>query len=234
MYFNLFKMNTVRQIHCVGSLRTVAKYMYSKNSSGKICFKIPLPYMQICCFSTTKSMKKEDVIPKPDEDSLLEVYRGSICNYVYRVKAFSLMTSVFSLATQPFILNRALESEEVNIAIIVGSCTFVGFFTFVTPLLLHLITKKYILRLHYCPKTNSYTATTYSFFLNNKHDNFKADEINIPELPGMLTTFEAKGKPYFVDKNCFLDINHYKKIMGFDKPLDFKLSKPESVKKDSF
>lgn len=66
-------------------------------------------------------------------------------------------------------------------------------------------------------------------------DKFRADEINVPEIPGFLTTFEAKGKRYFVDKDCFSDISHYKKIMGFDKPLDFKLAKPEpdSVKKDS-
>lgn len=117
-------------------------------------------------------MKKEEVLLKPGEDSALEVYRGSICNYVYKVKAFSLMTSIFGIATQPVILSRAFESEA-SIAIIIGSCTFFGFFTFMTPMLLHVLTKKYVLTLQYYPETDSYTATTYSFFLNKFHVSIK-------------------------------------------------------------
>lgn len=33
----------------------------------------------------------------------------------------------------------------------------------------------------------------------------------------------AKGKPLFVDPNQFSDISHYAKMMGYDKPIDFKL-----------
>lgn len=44
-------------------------------------------------------------------------------------------------------------------------CTIGGFFTFVTPLLLHFITKKYVTELHYNPQTEEYTATTISLLL---------------------------------------------------------------------
>lgn len=39
----------------------------------------------------------------------------------------------------------------------------------------------------------------------------------------MFTTLEAKGKPLFFDPRLFSDHNHYAKLMGYDKPIDFKL-----------
>lgn len=33
----------------------------------------------------------------------------------------------------------------------------------------------------------------------------------------------AKGKPLFMDPNQFTDTSHYAKMMGYDKPMDFKL-----------
>lgn len=44
-------------------------------------------------------------------------------------------------------------------------CGVVGFFTFVTPVLLHVITKKYVTEITYDESTEEYTATTISFFL---------------------------------------------------------------------
>lgn len=39
----------------------------------------------------------------------------------------------------------------------------------------------------------------------------------------MFTTMKAKGKPLFIEARHFFDPLHYAKIMGYDKPLDFKL-----------
>ena len=38
----------------------------------------------------------------------------------------------------------------------------------------------------------------------------------------MFTTFKVHDKPLFVDLSMFSDPNHYAKMMGFDKPIDFK------------
>ncbi|GBP65183.1 Transmembrane protein 70 homolog, mitochondrial [Eumeta japonica] len=62
---------------------------------------------------------------------------------------------------------------------------------------------------------------------------FKPEDVDVPDVPGMFTTFNAKGKSLFVDARHFPDPNHYAKIMGYDKPIDFKMeenvneSKPE-------
>jgi len=40
----------------------------------------------------------------------------------------------------------------------------------------------------------------------------------------MLTNFVAKGTPLFMEQTLFHDHNHYIRIMGYDKPIDFKLN----------
>lgn len=45
----------------------------------------------------------------------------------------------------------------------------------------------------------------------------------MPDIPGMFTTFEVKGVGLFLDPRLFEDPSHYAKIMGYDKPIDFKL-----------
>lgn len=53
---------------------------------------------------------------------------------------------------------------------------------------------------------------------------FTADEVTVPDVPGLFTSFQVKGSPLFVDPRLFVDPGHYTRIMGYDKPIDFKLS----------
>lgn len=65
------------------------------------------------------------------------------------------------------------------------------------------------------------------FFLQTK---FKVKDIQVPEIPGMFSTFVVNGKtPLFVDASQFPDPEHYVKMMGYDKPLDLKMSAAEST-----
>jgi transmembrane protein 70 len=56
----------------------------------------------------------------------------------------------------------------------------------------------------------------------------------VPDVPGMFTSFLVKDKsskksiPLFVEPRFFNDPSHYVKIMGYDKPMDFKLNLTES------
>lgn len=61
--------------------------------------------------------------------------------------------------------------------------------------------------------------TIYKFFQLD----FKVEDVVVPDIPGMFTTMFAKGKPLFIEARHFTDPLHYAKIMGYDKPLDFKL-----------
>ena len=79
------------------------------------------------------------------------------------VKVFSITTSLTGMAAQPIIMEQG--SKLGGAPMMYFMCGVVGFFTFVTPVLLHVITKKYVSEIHYDPKTEEYTATTISFFL---------------------------------------------------------------------
>lgn len=51
----------------------------------------------------------------------------------------------------------------------------------------------------------------------------------VPDVLGMFTSMTVRGIPLFIDVRFFNDVNHYQRIMGYDKPIDLKLSeKPAS------
>lgn len=65
---------------------------------------------------------------------------------------------------QPFLYDAILTKANLGIPIVIAAYSFIGFFTFVTPLFLHFITKKYITHLYYKPHTDTYVAKTVNFF----------------------------------------------------------------------
>lgn len=159
-----------------------------------------------------------------------KILLGSLTPNIKSVKVFSLSTSIAGLVAQPILYEKAAQLGS-STPVIVGICGFVGFFTFVTPFLIHLITKKYCTELYFDPATSEYTATIFNFFLVKKQIKFKVEDVHVPEVPGMFTSFIVNHKgsnptSLFVDPKLFDDPYHYVKIMGFDKPMDFKLNLP--------
>lgn len=70
------------------------------------------------------------------------------------------------LIAQPIIYNEL--SHTHSVPLIIGMCSFVGFFTFITPVLLHFVTKKYVTHLDYKPDTKTYVASILNFFCRTK------------------------------------------------------------------
>lgn len=97
-----------------------------------------------------------------------EVYYGALAPQIRGVKVFSLMTSIAGVIAQP-VLYQQVSSVGGGMPMTIALGSFVGFFTFVTPFLLHTITKKYVTRIVYNEKDDTYTATTFSFLLQQKH-----------------------------------------------------------------
>lgn len=56
---------------------------------------------------------------------------------------------------------------------------------------------------------------------------FSVDDVNVPDVPGMFTTFIVKKQPLFVDPRMFRELEHYGRLMGYNKPIDFHLGDPE-------
>lgn len=49
-------------------------------------------------------------------------------------------------------------------------------------------------------------------------------DVKVPEVPGMFTSFMVAKRPFFIEPTLFEDPDHYARIMGLDKPIDFKLN----------
>ncbi|XP_018567654.1 transmembrane protein 70 homolog, mitochondrial [Anoplophora glabripennis] len=154
--------------------------------------------------------------------NLKQIYYGVLTPQIRAVKIFSLSSSIVGIVAQPFLYKEIAASG--NVPVIIAAYSFIGFFTVVTPILLHLVTKKYITHLEYNAESNSYIAKTVNFLCMTKETEFKPEEVKVPDVPGLFTTFFAKGKALFLDPRLFDQPEHYAKIMGFDKPLDFKLN----------
>merc|ERR1712115_248728 len=155
----------------------------------------------------------------PEHDQT--IYQGILSAQIKLVKGFSLTTSFISIACQPVLLMN-MHQANTNLAVMAGAGAFLSIFTFATPLLIHHISKKYVTALNYNKMEDSYTAITYSLFLRKKEIKFKIKDVHVPSIPGMFTTFQAKDVPLFVDADQFEDPRHYGKIMGYDKPIDFR------------
>uniref|UniRef100_A0A8D8Y705 Transmembrane protein 70 homolog, mitochondrial n=1 Tax=Cacopsylla melanoneura TaxID=428564 RepID=A0A8D8Y705_9HEMI len=161
-------------------------------------------------------------IPGKDNGNIL-VYEGPLSSRIRHAKIFSLSSSAIGLAMQPVLYQKTLEAGT-GLAVTIGGAVFLGFFTFVTPVLLHLVSRKYVTHLFYNPSTEEFTASTYNIFLRPKVTVFKADDVTRPELPTMFASFYVRGKPLFADPENFTSLEVYKKMMGYDKPIDMKLS----------
>lgn len=91
------------------------------------------------------------------------IYTGKFTRQIIRVKMFSLTTSAMGLVAQPVLWQKGLEVSGTGLSVVV--CSVAGLFIFVTPVLLHLVTKKYLIDIKYNKKTDEYTCMTVSFFL---------------------------------------------------------------------
>lgn len=95
-----------------------------------------------------------------------EIYYGPLTRQIKTLKLFSLLTSCGGLMAQPFFYAKAVEND--NVALVLGIFACIGFFAITTPLLIHMITKKYVTHLYYDAKKDVYIANTYSLFARTK------------------------------------------------------------------
>ncbi|KYN29446.1 hypothetical protein ALC57_01113, partial [Trachymyrmex cornetzi] len=99
-----------------------------------------------------------------------EIYYGPLTKQIKFLKLFSLLTSSGGLMVQPFLYLKAIEND--NIGVVLGLFACIGFFAITTPLLIHMITKKYVTYLYYNAKEDIYIANTYSLFARTKKYTF--------------------------------------------------------------
>ncbi|XP_046738012.1 transmembrane protein 70 homolog, mitochondrial isoform X1 [Diprion similis] len=205
--------NMKRSVHEISRLRCIL----TEIKTGFVENKKFLPSLQQSCRFTSDSNAFDNKQISETE----KIYQGSMTKQVRTIKVFTLITSITGIISQPMLYAKF---EEIGLSpAMVGFGAFYGFFTLISPLLIHLVTKRYVTQIEYNSKEDYYTAYTYTFFVQRKKIQFTPDDVQVPDIPRMLTTFVVKNNSLFVDPKMFEDIGHYKRIMGYDKPLDFSL-----------
>ncbi|XP_048866041.1 transmembrane protein 70, mitochondrial [Brienomyrus brachyistius] len=158
------------------------------------------------------------------------IYTGNLGKAVLGVKFFSYSSSMFSICVTPYILLKTglgVQSLPLQVAFF----SIIGMFTFLTPVLLHLITKGYVLRLYHDRDTDTYAAVTYSALLVEKTTVFHQRDVKVPDVSKMFTTFYAKKKSMLVNPVLFMLPHDYNHLMGYDQPFTFdveELKKPDN------
>lgn len=149
------------------------------------------------------------------------IYMGPIRKAIHVTKFMSLTSSAVGLALQPTLISQATTVHPV-VAVAIGS--FVGFFTYVTPFLIHWMTKRYVVEMYFDAQNQTFECYTLTFFLRHKRLQFQASDVVIPDIPGPFTSIMVRDTPLLIDPKHFTDVEAYKLLMGYDKPLDLKLS----------
>ncbi|RWS04236.1 hypothetical protein B4U79_12546, partial [Dinothrombium tinctorium] len=168
-----------------------------------------------CTASVLQTNDEKQTHSKIGEKRL--IYSGQLAKNLKAVKYFSLSTSFIGVCLQPLFLNKALNSG----AVVCGVVAFTSFSFICSPLLLNLISKRYVTELYFDENEKTFTACTLSFFNRKVSVDFKASDVNIPTVPGLFTTFLVFNKlPLFVDQELVTDLEAYKHLLGFDKPLE--------------
>ncbi|XP_032875176.1 transmembrane protein 70, mitochondrial [Amblyraja radiata] len=150
------------------------------------------------------------------------IYAGNLAKAVFGVKFFSYSTSIFSCCMMPYIILQTglgVQSPLLQAAF----CGIIGFFTFLSPTVLHFLTKGYVIRLYHSAETDSYTAITYNILLLQKKTIFHQKDVKVPGVSRMFTTFYANEKSMLVNPVLFWHPNDYNHLMGYDQPFSFNL-----------
>ena len=179
-----------------------------------------------CIHSAQFSTKKNNGLPKhhPEKGDL--IYVGKLSTMVRYIKAFSVSTSVVGIGVQPFIFNAANQFPTI-LKVAMGG--FMSFFIFLSPLLLHLITKRYVINMYYNRKTDRFTLSTYTFFVYRKDTTFTNADVEVLNVPAMFTNLKVNNVPLLVDPASFTDRQAYIRLMSYDKPMDWELPPDDRI-----
>ncbi|KAL4458309.1 hypothetical protein ABPG75_013174 [Micractinium tetrahymenae] len=135
------------------------------------------------------------------EDSV--VYVGPFSTAVKRVKNLSLFSCACAVAAGPIILglDAAATTTTAKVSIVTTLATF-GVFT---TGLLSWFTQPYIQQLRYERDTDTLEATTLTLFARPRIDRFHIGEVGEVESVHPLSSFQARGRRYYIDAEHFPD-----------------------------
>lgn len=158
------------------------------------------------------------------------IYSGNMTRMIKKLKFFSMSTSLMGIGLQTFIILTASRGGTSSLGVIVAGITTSG--VILSPLLVNLVTKRYVTELSFDASTKIFRAKSLSFLNRCKITEFRASDVSIPTVSGFFTSFKVFGQPFFVDPEQFEDIKLYEHLMGYDL-LDKKYGPPSGYMADT-
>lgn len=183
-----------------------------------------------------------------------------MATFIKSLKLFSLSTSAVGVLGWPLVyFSESFQADASTSSVVM--LAGIAAYSLSTPLIMHMLTKRYVTHLEYEEGSDTYSATVYSLFCRNQQVSnfifiwvavtitsrttanfefqifhlqikFQVSDVVLPEFPTMFTTVLVKGNPLFFDPMSFKEPLHYGRLMAYDQPIDFKLEQgPESEKK---
>lgn len=140
---------------------------------------------------TTKTLTTESV-----RNGGQLVYEGPLSRSVQLVKVFSLSTALATVVATPILMAYGKETVPLIGKVAIASTVLLAGTS--TTFLLHWVTKVYVHKLYYSAATETFIAETMSVLARRKEAQFKLHEIRLAKEPTAFTTFQAKGKKYFL------------------------------------
>lgn len=174
-------------LNCTNKYNAVTIHLFERSHRRRTL--IYASSMRLC---TTKS-SSSNISAKEEEFRL--VYEGPLTKKIKYLKVFSLSTACLSLAAPVVFFMGNSTLAPIAKAILSSTVVVMGV---TTTSLLHWLTRVYVYRMFFHPQTRTFAAETSTIFGTTKKETFSVEDIHIPEIESGFSTFEAKGRKYFI------------------------------------
>ena len=159
--------------------------------------------------TTTATMKSKS----GEEGNNFElVYRGPLRSAVRAVKVFSLTTCAAALVGGPVLVIMGNPSVPL-----LGRALMTAFVMTIgvsTTLILHWLMKGYVIDMYFDPKSENLRVYTLTMFAGKRCHTFHLSEAGPPENIAAFSTFQAKGKSFFMHTEVMENKELLGKILG--------------------
>lgn len=142
------------------------------------------------------------------------IYEGRLAKRILYLKCLSLVSSAGLAGSYKY----AIAHKGFSVALASVGVAFTPFF--LSPVAIAWFFKRYVTRLYYDPKTDSFTAHHYGLFLNKRSCTFKVEDVTRSDTTSMLNTFTVRKRPFFLHDEDLIDVESielYKRMIGLDK-----------------
>ncbi|KRZ63502.1 Hormone-sensitive lipase [Trichinella nativa] len=129
---------------------------------------------------------------------------GSMKNLIRGVKLFSLLTTTVAFAMQPMIWHDMFVHDDRSALLTTLTLSFLSFSVMCSPLLLNLLTKRYVICMYHDEKQQLFSVMTYNIFAWPRIIQFKFEDIKAFDSP-ILANLLVDSYPLLMMSTNFTD-----------------------------